>query len=91
VLLTKVYWIKRNVKGNFAINPNLALVGACGAAYPVIPLAKDAKLAKEEKKGFCMLSMLVNYTQRSLTKPFSSLFLLFLCGLGVPLRPLREK
>jgi len=32
------------------INPNLILVGACGAAYPVIPLAKAQRTQREEKR-----------------------------------------
>jgi hypothetical protein len=43
--------------------------------------AKERKGRKGRKRGFCILSALVNYTLRLLTKPFSSLLF--------PLRPWR--
>jgi hypothetical protein len=44
--------------------------------------AKERKARKGRKRGVCILSALVNYTLRSLSKPFSSLPS-SLCVLGV--------
>jgi hypothetical protein len=67
------------------INPNLRREASAPSAqflgYFSRKGAKDAEDAKGRKKGFYMLYMRINYTLRSLTKPFSSLLLLFLCEL----------